>query len=133
MLGQRVVSIRVKGESSGQLALNVNGKEIGEDRVGLKVSWAVGKTAWLEVVAPAEAMADGCTQVPVGAEGATFDLVPPEVAGSRTVTVESSFHAVEKAIVFLPDLRPMIATGVVEGAFGAGAGGGVAIWSARGT
>ena len=78
-------------------------------------------------------LADGRTPVPVGAEGATFDLIPPEVAGSRTVTVESSFHAVEKTIVFLPDLRPMIAVGVVEGAFGAGAGGGVAIWSARGT
>ena len=209
VLGQRVVSIRVKGESSGRLALDVNGKEIGEDRVGLKVSWAVGKTAAyeyvavplnggenrlalrqldpsgnersrkeivvfapgktarLEVVAPAEAVADGRTpvpisvrlidrhgiptpdsavvtlkatggrfavrdmqegapgaQVPIGAEGATFDLIPPEVAGSRTVTVESSFHAVEKTIVFLPDLRPMIAVGVVEGAFGAGAGGG---------
>ena len=36
VLGQQVVSIRVKGESSGWLALNVNGKEIGEDRVGAR-------------------------------------------------------------------------------------------------
>ncbi len=47
---------------------------------------------------------------------AVFDLIPPKVAGSRTVTVETAFGRFEKRIAFSPELRPMIVVGMFEGA-----------------
>ena len=47
---------------------------------------------------------------------ALFDLIPPEVAGSQTFTIKTSFGNFSKRITFSPDLRPMIVVGILEGA-----------------
>jgi uncharacterized repeat protein (TIGR01451 family) len=45
-----------------------------------------------------------------------FVLLPPQEPGDATITVHSGILKAEAKVAFLPDLRPMIAAGVVEGA-----------------
>ena len=47
---------------------------------------------------------------------AVFDLIPPDVAGTQRISVATEAGETEKNIRFTPNLRPMIVTGIVEGA-----------------
>ena len=54
-----------------------------------------------------------------------FALIPPTTAGSQTVSIETAFGTFAKTISFVPDLRPMMAVGVIEGAMRLGGGGAI--------
>src|SRR5690606_36100394 len=49
---------------------------------------------------------------------ALFDLIPPADPGSARVRVSSGVLEAEERLAFTPYLRPLVATGVIEGAVG---------------
>ena len=51
---------------------------------------------------------------------ATFDLIPPQVAGNDIISVSGSFGRTETSITFTPDLDQRIMVGVIEGAIALG-------------
>jgi uncharacterized repeat protein (TIGR01451 family) len=53
---------------------------------------------------------------------ATFDLIPPQVSGSDTITVISGFDRAEARVTFTPNLNERILIGVIEGAISLGGG-----------
>ena len=46
---------------------------------------------------------------------AVFELLPPDVAGDALIVVSSGILQDRAKLAFLPDLRPMLAVGIVEG------------------
>ncbi|SFU16702.1 conserved repeat domain-containing protein [Pseudovibrio denitrificans] len=59
-------------------------------------------------------------QVLIDQGEALVDLIPPNTAGTQTITVTTDFGTFKKDIKFSPHLRPLIAVGVVEGAVNLG-------------
>lgn len=51
---------------------------------------------------------------------ATFDLIPPQVAGNDIISVSGSFGRAEASITFTPDLDQRVMVGVIEGAIALG-------------
>lgn len=49
---------------------------------------------------------------------ALFDLIPPSDPGSARIRVSSGVLAAEEKLAFTPYLRPLLATGIIEGAVG---------------
>ncbi len=57
------------------------------------------------------------TQVFLKDGTASYRLIPPATPGEARIVISSGVLKAERRLAFLPELRPMIATGIIEGRF----------------